>query len=117
MERKGASYRITRSRSQQTDLQAGGMRPMHPWTATSNAGAHSFTNDTDAALALSVGRHPSGGYTAEASNYGWDKHDPEEFRAGPFRTPLRAQVAAESLGERTLGATREIDRYRKPRSR
>ena len=115
MERNGASHRITTSRAQQVDPPARGLRTIHPWTDTSNEGTHSYTHDTDAALALSVSRHPSGGYTAEASNYGWDKSDPDEFQAGPFRTPLRAQVAAESLGERTLGHTAEIDRYRRSR--
>jgi len=113
MERKGAAYRITQSKTQEdVPAQARGLRTLHPWTST---GDESFAHDNDAALALSVGRHPAGGYQAEVANYGWDKNDPDEFQAGPFRTPLRAQVAAESLGERTLRSVRDIDSYRKPR--
>lgn len=111
MERNGASHRITSTRSQQADP-VRGMRPMNQW---SKSGDELYTHDTDAAMALSVSRHPSGGYNADVANYGWDKQDPDEFRAGPFRTPLRAQVAAESLGERTLGSVRDIDSYRKSR--
>jgi len=115
MERKGAAYRITSTKKQEdVQPQARGLRTIHPWTTTSNPGDHSYTNDNDAALALSVSHHPSGGFNAEAANYNWDQSDPDVFSAGPFRTPKRAQVAAEALGQRSLtGPTPE--RYRKPR--
>jgi hypothetical protein len=101
MERNGASHRITRKRPAQTDLSAGGMRPMNPWFPSGDEG-DSYTHDR--ALSLSVSRHPSGGYNAEVSNHSWDPEDPDRFKAGPFRTPLRAQVAAEALGERTTNS-------------
>jgi hypothetical protein len=116
MERKGAAYHITQTRPQQAAAQSGGTRPVNKWNTTSNEGTHSYTEDE--ALALSVGRHPSG-YTANVSNYSWNPLDPEEYQAGPFKTPLRAQIAAESLGERTRsigkGVKGDIDSYRKPR--
>jgi len=112
MERKGAAFRITQTRPQQTDLQSGGMRPMNPWFAVNDGARHSYTEDE--ALSLSVDRHPSGGYKASVSNSAWNPRDPDDFEAGPFKTPLRAQVAAESLGERTRDGDPDLTRrYRR----
>ena len=101
MERNGASHRITQHLPVEAPPQGRTMRPANQWT---NGGDRLFSNED--ALALSVSRHPSGGYKADVSNTSWDPEAPDTYTAGPFRTPLRAQVAAESLGQRTTDASR-----------
>lgn len=103
MERHGARHRIQETRPAQEETPGGGTRTLYPWTSSGQSDTHSYTYDR--ALALSVGRHPSGGYTAEVSNsFGGHDEDPDRYTAGPFRTPFRAQVAAEALGERTTNS-------------
>jgi hypothetical protein len=115
MERNGAAHRILGTKPQQVEQPTRGMRPANQWNRSGPDESYSHEDS----LALSVSRHPSGGHVAEVANYSWDPQDPDVFRAGPFRTPNRARVAAESLGNRTTSIGRgikgDIDSYRRPR--
>ena len=112
MERKGAAYRITQSRPAGTEPAS--RQNIYPWNPSNSIGTDIEANDDETRLAMSVSRHPSGGHESEVTRFNsWDPEDPSahQYSAGPFRTQRRAQIAAESLGQRVVGDSDKADQY------
>lgn len=116
MERKGAAYHISATRPGGGD--AAPRLTSYPWKQSGQTGA-SEVYDAESRVSMSVAPNASGGHNASVLRY--DDHDPESgsgdsYGAGPFRTPQRAQMAAEALGNRVVNHG-DTDQYYQERRR
>lgn len=103
MERKGAAYHITQTH--QSGTEPASRQNIYPWRPSNSIGTDIEADDDETRLAMSVSRHPAGGHESEVKRFdSWDPEDPSAtlYKAGPFRTQRRAQVAAEALGQRVI---------------
>jgi len=113
------------SRGQDTSRHAGrqvGPHLAHQWRPTNPADIHSGPLGELTSHAMTPGMslaawEGSGGHLAEVSHdaaFGsrYQGMESNRYVAGPFRTPLRAQVAAESLANRVESGVGH-DQYRR----
>lgn len=80
---------------------------MKGWNISGTIGAKQGQAE-DEHFIMSTWAGPAG-HTAEVET----RHGDESYTAGPYRTQLRSQVAAESLTERVRGGDVDVDRYRR----
>lgn len=115
MERKGAAYRISATRPGGGD--AAPRLTSYPWSKSNEINTSTEAYDDETRVSMSVSPDSHGGHMASVVRE--DDYDPESGRgdrygAGPFRTPQRAQIAAEALGNRVVNHG-DTDQYHRER--